>query len=654
MARFIQPQQQSVVQMYTPKNIEFYANILNKAQSDLERATAIKQQAIDKMGDLPFFTKEDRDATLGRVQELLKNATDADFVSPSRVSNAVMQANAEVMPGIHALKAKAKAADMYEKMQLAYGPNAWLSADPRQQSIVDPNTGRFVDPNRFKAVGINAEEVDKAFLASQLSTLTKPGELTWTRKGAPAGKILTRQTTGLSDSERENMYFPGKPTAIALAQEQLKSMPQLLDVFGGDTEKALQQLMIRNYQTSGAYKQDVQSNLVSDEAWEWEQRRAASTNSGGDPLPLFKPVAGDVQTTDVINDLLKSFIGDNSVGMSSNDVEFDKNGRLIQKKIPEDRAVANPYGQVVGYTGASTSRRIYALRRNTAMNKAITFMRKSLQASGMSVIRDVKTGKMRARTDEEVFNFYNQAAVNSANVFGRNFQIHPGLGIIGANGFFQPDGKRKDFRNMNIEIDRSDGKGWQPIDETSKFAEELGFNISTGKEAGEFNSVLKTLGDGVYDFMGGSAKIRTAVTDKDGKEISIRYDVTPEVSKYKRPIVELYSAFTKPIPMTKDEEGNMRGKVITVGADYKTGKPVYIEIASDFTVDRNGRPIIQPKVIGISQDTEAGVRYAQEYMINGYAGLLSIINTNTDEALIESQNVYINKSVNIKEVPNGE
>ena len=261
MARFIQPPQQQIVSMYSPENVEFYANLLNKAQSDLERGTAIKQAAIDKMGDLPFFTKEDRDATLGRVQQILSNSLEDDFISPSKVTSAVMQANSEVMPGIHALKAKAKAAETYEKMQLAYGPNAWLNADPRQQSIVDPATGRFVDPNKFKAVGINAEEVDKLLLASQQQELNYSYDEP-TKSDLP-GYLKINKYTGLSDLKREELYKPGSASAIAIAKSQLATMPQLREVFGSE-EAALTRLMERNYQTTGNYKQTVDSQYLTD------------------------------------------------------------------------------------------------------------------------------------------------------------------------------------------------------------------------------------------------------------------------------------------------------------------------------------------------------------------------------------------------------
>ena len=116
MGRFLKSPTQAIVPMGTPVDVNFYAGILNKAQSDLERGTAIKAAAIEKFGDMEFSSKEDMDAVVGKAQEMLKGATEGDFVSPSRVTNAVLQANREIMPGVQAVKAKAKAADMYDAM----------------------------------------------------------------------------------------------------------------------------------------------------------------------------------------------------------------------------------------------------------------------------------------------------------------------------------------------------------------------------------------------------------------------------------------------------------------------------------------------------------------------------------------------------------
>jgi len=299
--------------MGSPVDVNFYSNLLGQAQQNLDRGVAIKAAAIEKLYDIPFLTKEDSDAVVGKAQDILKNATEGNLVSPSRVANAVMSANAEVMPGVQAAKAKAKAADMYERMRLQYGPNAWMADDPATISIIDKNTGKYVDPNTFKAKGIDASEVDKTFLGSQLSVLTRQSEPTYS-KGKLPGYYLERQTTGLSEDEKRDAYYPGTSNAIKIAEDILKTHPQVLDAFNGDREKALQQVQLRNWQTTGNYKYSVDTKPIEDKAWlnalESEQLKKLKTPTvtpGGELL--FTPTENPITPSEgspIINDFRKT------------------------------------------------------------------------------------------------------------------------------------------------------------------------------------------------------------------------------------------------------------------------------------------------------------------------------------------------------------
>jgi len=295
MARFFKSPTQQFVSMGNPVDVQFYSNLLNKAQCDLERSTAIKAAAIEKYGDLEFSSKEDMDAVIGRVQERLKGATDADFVSPSKVTNAVLQANREVMPGVQAVKAKAKAADMYDRMRVQYGPNFWGGTDPRTQSILDQSTGKYVDPNQFKATGIDASVFDRTFLESQNQ------ELNYSYDEPVAsdkpGYLKSNKYTGVADKRREELYRPGSASAIAIAQEQLKTHPEVLEVFNGDTNKALQQIMSRNYQTSGNYKQTVDSEYMTDIMGAEARAAARSTPPPPPDLTSFLPAQREASKT---------------------------------------------------------------------------------------------------------------------------------------------------------------------------------------------------------------------------------------------------------------------------------------------------------------------------------------------------------------------
>jgi len=649
MARYLTAPQQQIIPMSNPVNVEFYSNLLNKAQQDLERGTAIKAAAIEKYNDIPFLSKEDMDAVVGKAQGMLKDATEADFVSPSKVTNAVLSANAEVMPGVQAAKAKAKAADMYERMRLQYGPNFWGGTDPSTVGIVDKTTGRYVDPNTFKATGIDASEVDKLLLASQQQELNYSYDEP-TKSDLP-GYLKVNKYTGLSDTKRETLYKPNTASAIAIAKSQLATMPQLKEVFGSE-EAALARLMERNYQTTGNYKQTIDSQYLTDRNYidaETAARLKASQKDAGTPTVLFKPQDSDVEQNDIITDALNQRLEGSSTKMSASEISFDKEGRLnkydmsVENVEPE---IGSPTASTLsGFSTSprtvakiSTQDRIKLGEKNIAQTKLITSIRKDLQSQGLNIIQDSKSNKFRARTDKEVYEFYAQATGNSANVFGKSFQINPGLDIIGANTFFYPDGRRKDFKDANIELNYNDGKGWQQVDET-KLAEELGYDISDGKGVKEFNSTLRTLGSDSYDFMTGDTKIRSAMTNEEGKEVSIRYNAPPEVRDYKKPVAEMYNAFVKPV----------KDKKVYVGQDGETGKPIIITLNSKFASYR-GSPVIYPEAT-IDQSTPSGQKYQEIYEAGGYEALLAEIQQSTDDAIINTGNAYVRKAVNTKDVP---
>lgn len=630
MARFIQPQQQQVVQMYTPKNIQFYSDILNKAQSDLERATATKAAAIDRFNELPFYSDEDRKATLGRVQEMLKGTLDEDFVSPSKVASAVMQANQEVMPGVHALKAKASAAEQYDKLRMAYGANAWLGVDPRQQSIIDPNTGGFVDPSRFKAVGINVEDVDKAFIGSQLSNLTRSFDRTVPSDLFGYHKI--EKVTGLDDTERDRTYAPGTSTAIQLAKAQLESMPQLKEIFGSE-EEALNRLMVRNYQTSGNYKQSVDSQYITNRGvLDAEARARLGADTTTRPT-IFQPIEGDVGQNSFISDALNYLTGSVGTTMSHKDIKFQPNGKVASIRLPDADVGQSTYGIDPTIPGTKATRTITAKEeidiraKNIAQNRLLTGMRNSLREQGLSTVVDPATNKPRARTDKEVYEFYTSAINNSANIFGKNFEVTPGIEIASSNPFIDNDGKFKDFSNSNVEM-RIDGE-WQRIDE-KKLAEAMGFDMSKQKDVTAFSGALKDISSRVLDFSTGEAKQRASINTTEGT-LSLRFNAPPQVKSNKAPVANLIRAFYEPTRRS-----------------VSLGKDIEAKVMSSIVIDEKGNPMMLPRIVGFEGSDSRAIDYFTQLYLSGekrrvgqgYQDVIDAMQRQTDANLYESQAVY--------------
>jgi hypothetical protein len=251
MARFIQPQQQSIVPMYTPKNLDIYTGILDRAQGNLDKATAIKAAAIEKYGDLNMYNKEDRDLTLGRVQERLSTVLDDDFVSPSRVANTVMQTNQEVMPYVQALKAKDKEAQIQRQMRAQFGID-FIGNDVAQMSIADAS-GQAVDPSSMRGVSYNAEQFRKQFHDTYGANLMKKieGEL---EASGRAGLLTAKTIEGLTEAQKRNLLTPGRPEAVRLATENYANLPEqvradMAQLYGGE-QGAIDYLQESNLKTA--------------------------------------------------------------------------------------------------------------------------------------------------------------------------------------------------------------------------------------------------------------------------------------------------------------------------------------------------------------------------------------------------------------------
>lgn len=278
MSRFITtPQRVKEVNIFPQRNVDFYANILAGSQQNLDKATGLQMDYIEKLNQIPIYTQEDRDATIGKVQERLKGELDKENVSASRIANTIMEINREITPGIQALKAKAQAIELYDKMRIQYGANALMGDDPRTLSIKD-DKGNFRSLNEFQALGMDMSDIDKLFLQSQTNVLNKPGGISYIRgtgnNGIPVGVMQTVETKGLSEEEKFNLYHPSTENARKLAETQLEAMPQILVIKGGDKEAALQAIMNRNWSTSGSFKRDVNYGFMQDPSYRVETKPA--------------------------------------------------------------------------------------------------------------------------------------------------------------------------------------------------------------------------------------------------------------------------------------------------------------------------------------------------------------------------------------------
>lgn len=259
MARFLKAPQQQFVDMGGAPNVNFYTNLIDKSQDNLERSIAAKQQAIQYYNNLPFHSKEDYDAVVGKAQKELETVLSEDFPSLGRVVNTIMNLNNQLAPGIQALKRKDEQIKIAQEGKLRLGTN-WIGNEISDQPIVDA-AGNFVDPNSFEAKYYNADDIRKNFIISQGARLmeTIEGDMV---QGDKPGFYKRTTKFGKDTPTKLGMYGKDSPYAKQIAEELLSQMPEGFIEVSGGREQALDKVMELGLQAAFspefAYKETTQ------------------------------------------------------------------------------------------------------------------------------------------------------------------------------------------------------------------------------------------------------------------------------------------------------------------------------------------------------------------------------------------------------------
>lgn len=259
MGRFLRAPQQQFVDMGGAPNVNFYTNLIDKSRDDLEKSIAAKQQAVQYYNSLPFHSKEDYDAVVGRAQKELEDVVSGDFPTPGRVVSTIMSLNNQLAPGIQALKRKDEQIKIAQEGKLRLGTN-WIGNDLTNTPIVDAS-GNFVDPNTFEAKYFNADDIRKNFIMSQGAKLmeTIEGDMI---QGDKPGFYKRVTKFGKDVPTKFDMYGKDSPYARQVAEELLSQMPEEFIEVSGGREQALDKVMELGLQAAFspefAYKETTQ------------------------------------------------------------------------------------------------------------------------------------------------------------------------------------------------------------------------------------------------------------------------------------------------------------------------------------------------------------------------------------------------------------
>jgi uncharacterized protein YbaA (DUF1428 family) len=301
MARFLKAPQQQMVDMTSQPMAPFYISLMEKHQQNLDKATGMKMEYIDKINQIPIYTDEDRKATVGLAEERLSEALNEEFVSPTRLANTLMQVNKEISPGIQALKAKAQAVNLQQDLKNKWGLD-WWGDDVSKQSITDP-TGKFVDIANIKGINYNKEQLRSLFERDNAAKFLQEIE---GKQHILGNGYLTRITErGLSD-EKKLQYAPGTELALQEAIKTYSNLPEEtranLIKLAGSEEAVLQEIEKVNFGVVNdpkyAYKKTHQDQV--DYAWKANKDAEAEANKN---KPFANPFLTNVGSAVPFNNI---------------------------------------------------------------------------------------------------------------------------------------------------------------------------------------------------------------------------------------------------------------------------------------------------------------------------------------------------------------
>lgn len=287
MARFLKPVQNQVVDLTSQPSAQFYASLLDNANKNLERAISIQANYLDKINDIPIYTKEDRDATIKIAEERLASAMEDEFITPSKLVKTIIEVNRQISPGIQALRAKDQEVKAQQKLKESYGLD-WMGNDVSNVPIVN-HDGKYVDLSSIRGINYNKAQLRNIFerdVAAEFLKIIEGPIVASGRQG-----ILTRVTEkGLTDAQKAQ-YAPGTQLARKHAEDVYSKLDKdvvddLISIYG-DKETVLKELEKINFGVVNdpkyAYQrsyQDIQDNSAIN-----RQNTQSIPTMVGSPIP---------------------------------------------------------------------------------------------------------------------------------------------------------------------------------------------------------------------------------------------------------------------------------------------------------------------------------------------------------------------------------
>jgi len=506
MGRYGNQPQQNLINMFSPINTEFYQGLLNQAQGNLTQSAGMQAKFLEDAYGQKYLDRATRDIEVGKAEQAVAGALDKDFVSPAQTIKTISKASAGLAPWRNLNEKQLELAKQAEQFKLQHGANA-LMTDPSKISLTNPD-GSLKTPEQLKFTGLNAEDIDKIFLTSEKGELTSKFDRK-VKSDLPF-KYKFETVEGLSPQEIEQRYGREGADAIRLAEQQIQASPQILDIFDGDKNKAVEYLRNRNLSTAGQFGQSVTSKYVDDD-WSLymakqrqEQAQAAKTVNPDTPFYHTPGGISPAQNKN-IGTVLKNISGGKEE-VNWDRAMFNPDGNLMTQGWKTDTRLGGKEGDP--YTPKS-------LVTNPQYKEAVTQLfiyKQMLKKQGFNNV-----------SDKQAIEMVQQAANNSADFYALdNEAISDTFTGNNFSPFVDINGKFKDSKEAELETYNTKTGKWEKTDATT-LSDKLGWDDKNSTEKQNLQEQLKSTSDKVIDYWTGEPKLTGQVLDPKGNPTQVRY-----------------------------------------------------------------------------------------------------------------------------------
>lgn len=224
MARYYQKPNNPIVDLTPKVPIEFYSNLMNQAQQNLNQANVTGAAFMTDIYGQEVIDQAARDRAMELGKAPIEQVLDREFVTPAAMAKAVAQASAATADWRNLNAKQLKEAKREQELRDKWGSN-YIGNSVLSQRLYNPETGSWIKPDDIKLVAGNREDLVQALARDNAGRADLKREIEGNWQTILGGKALEKRNktvTGLTEDERVAEFVNNQ----AMAKQYLSQMPE--------------------------------------------------------------------------------------------------------------------------------------------------------------------------------------------------------------------------------------------------------------------------------------------------------------------------------------------------------------------------------------------------------------------------------------------